>query len=154
MFNKILFSFCLSIFSFSAMAQDNSAHHIGASAGVTTGFGLSYRYWPTKLGLQVTALPTFIKDEGSMTSFGASVLYTLNDGNKIDLYSYLGNSIIYIKDNSYSELTYNAGVGFGLKFDIFDELNINVQFGYGGMNIASNYSMFSMVGEAGFYYNF
>jgi len=154
MFTKILFSFCLSIFSLSAIAQDNSPHHIGASAGATTGFGLSYRYWPSKLGIQVTTLPTFMQNEGSVTSLGASVLYTLNDGDKIDLYSYLGNSILFLNSSTDSELEYNAGIGLGFKFDIFDELNINAQFGYGGLNITENYAVFSMVGEVGLYYHF
>lgn len=153
MFNKLLISICLTVFSFTSIAQDSSPHHVGVSAGFTTGFGLSYRYWPSKLGIQVTALPTFIKNQGSLTSFGASALYTLHEGSKIDLYSYLGNSIILEKNSNQSNVTYNAGVGFGLKFNIFDELNVNAQFGYGGLNLTDKYSSFTMVGEIGFYYH-
>jgi len=159
MFHKIFISICLSVFSFSAIAQDNSPHHIGVSSGITTGFGLSYRYWPSKLGLQITTLPTLVKNSGSFTSFGASALYMINDTEKIDLYGYLGNSIFLVVDNYDSELayklTYNAGLGFGLKFDVFDQLNINIQLGYGGIDIGSDTgTLFSIVGETGLYYHF
>ena len=153
MFHKILFSICLTIFSFSSIAQNDSPHHIGVSAGVTTGAGLSYRYWPSKLGFQVTALPSIVNNNGSVTSLGASILYTLNDSKVIDLYSYLGNSIIYMKSDYYSEMIYNSGIGFGLKFEIFDELNINTQLGYGGIDISGKNSTFSIIGEIGLYYN-
>ena len=154
MFNKILFSIGLTLFSFLSIAQNKNVHHVGSSAGVTTGIGLSYRYWPTKFGFQVTALPTLIQNETSITSLGASLLYTLNDADKIDLYSYFGNSIFLGYHNSEAEIIYNLGVGFGIKFDIFEDLNFNTQFGYGVMNITNESSTFNIVGETGLYYHF
>ncbi len=157
MFKKILFSVSLAIFSFSSIAQDDnpSPHHFGVSAGLTTGFGISYRYWPSKFGLQITALPTVIQNNGSVTSFGASVLYMLKDKEKLDLYGYFGNSILYIKgsNNNNSNLTYNTGLGLGVKFKIFDELNINTQVGYGGLDLSNGSPIFSIVGEIGLYYH-
>ena len=155
MLTKLIFFIGFLHLSFSSLSQDNSPHHIGMSAGVTTGFGLSYRYWPSKLGVQLTALPTMSQNNGSLTSVGLTVLYILKDREKIDLYAYLGNSILYFKENNTSDLVYNSGLGFGLKFDIFDELNINTQFGYGGINLANKNRMnFSIIGELGLYYHF
>jgi hypothetical protein len=154
MFSKLLFSVSFLIFTLSSIAQEKTAHHVGTSAGMTTGFGLSYRYWPSKLGFQLTALPTIIQDNGSLTSFGASALYSINDGGKIDLYGYFGNSIIYSKGSFSSDIIYNSGIGFGLKLDIFDDLNINTQFGYGGIDLTNkNQARFTFIGEFGLYYH-
>ena len=62
--NKIAILFVLCIFSTTAFSQkdielDNikTKHFIGLHAGNTTGFGFSYRYWPTKLGCQIGGYP-------------------------------------------------------------------------------------------------
>lgn len=156
MLNKLVFSIGFLLFSFSSISQDSSPHHIGISAGVTTGFGLSYRYWPSKLGVQLTVLPTVFKNNSSLTSAGLTMLYILKDRDKIDLYGYFGNSILYTKVGSSSDMYYNSGIGFGLKFDIFDELNFNTQFGYGAITDVGNKvsPTFSIVGGFGLYYHF
>lgn len=156
MFNKLIISIGFFLLSFSSISQDHSPHHIGMSAGVTTGFGLSYRYWPSKLGIQLTALPTISQNNGSFTSAGLTVLYTIKDREKIDLYAYLGNSILYTKSGNNSDSFFNSGLGFGFKFKIFDELNFNTQFGYGAITEVGNdvSPNFSIVGELGLYYHF
>ncbi len=123
-------------------------HHVGLHAGATTGLGLSYRYWPKRLGFQFTTAPAFGQNF-SFVSLGLSGLYTFKDNENIDFYGYLGNHLILIDGNA----QHNIGLGAGFKFEFVKVLNLNVQAGYGVYNTTSDiYS--SLTGEVGLYYNF
>lgn len=141
-----------------------STHQVGLHAGSTTGLGFSYRYWPKKWGVQVTGIPVFGQGY-SFTSMGLSGLYMFNENKIVDFYGYLGNHLVlttdkysYIDQNGNpvtqknNQTTYNAGLGFGLKFKFLEVLDFNIQTGYSVLDITDQ--PFSMIaGEVGLYYH-
>lgn len=145
----------------SAQLQDstkmNQTHHVGIHASSLGGVGFSYRYWPGKLGVQVTALPIFRKNNGHFLSVGATALYVLKKGKTVDLYSYIGTHFISEsysgnqQDNGSSSL--NTGLGVGFKINLSEFLNLNIQTGYGFYNITESLST-TIAGGAGLYYSF
>lgn len=160
----LLFIFCfLNLF---AMGQEppKPVHYIGLHGGTVTGLGFSYRYWPKKIGFQVTAIPLFKSGGEYFISSGITMLYELNKGKVVDLYGYLGNHLINTKNtyNSFypgsqdiivKENTYNIGVGIGFKINFLKVLDFNLQGGYGLYDITNNFNT-NMAGEAGLYYHF
>ncbi|MGZ5245339.1 MAG: hypothetical protein ACXWD4_15565, partial [Bacteroidia bacterium] len=103
--NKIYFAFFALLFISAIQdtklyAQDAPAnpeklkHSIGAGAGFTTGYGLSYRYRPGKFGVQVNFAPYSNKDV-SRFSTGLTFLYTLIENKMSNLYLYQGNHHYY-----------------------------------------------------------
>jgi hypothetical protein len=82
------------LISLSCFAQKTGTikhkHALGAGAGFTTGYGLSYRYTPNKFGIQVNFAP--YKSE-SITRFstGLTFLYQLMETDKTALYLYQAN---------------------------------------------------------------
>ncbi len=172
---KIILSLLVIGFAFNSVAQDEKEtyvspkHYIGLHAGATTGYGLSYRYWPTKLGVELTTSP-YIESKGNYNiSTGLSVLYSLFENKYIGLYSYLGNSLVVTNSNSiqvYNPNTggytfgekstkYNVGLGMGFKVNVFKELDFNIQTGYGfyNLNKADDFYTF-LTGEISIYYHF
>ena len=162
-------TFLITIGSFAQTKNTDSLtttkHYLGLHAGVTTGYGFSYRYWPQKLGFQVTGIPIFGKDFYN-ASLGLSALYLLKDNNKVDLYGYLGNHFQFdgystpTYDNTgnitgtqkVNYTTYNIGVGIGFKVDFLDVLDFNLQTGYAINNI-TNSAYTGLAGEVGLYYH-
>ncbi len=153
-------------------------HYLGIHSGLATGLGFSYRYWPGKFGFQVTGIPVFYGSEESSSlfaSFGVSGLMNIKDFEKVSIYSYLGNHLIYTK-NSYYEYYYdpntweyiksdnkivhenidlNVALGVGVKVNFWEVLDFNLQAGYGVLtSFNSKYFQSSISGEAGLYYHF
>jgi hypothetical protein len=69
----ISFTLCTLFFS-GIQAQENQEkrhdiHHVGLTAGWTTGVGLSYRYWPGKLGVQAALLPVYNSNDNEGYNF-------------------------------------------------------------------------------------
>ena len=96
MYKSILTIICITVMGMSLNAQNKDAtktlqkHHVGIHASSLGGVGFSYRYWPGKLGVQITTLPIFRQNKGYFLSVGATALYTLKEGKTVDLYSYIG----------------------------------------------------------------
>jgi hypothetical protein len=156
--------------------QKRSPHYFGLHAGSTTAYGLSYRYWPSKFGIEFTTLPTFKKympiDESfinSKISTGLSILYTIKKSRVVDLYTYVGGFTLFEKkyEAYYSPLTFqteylkkeqldlNLGIGLAVKFKFIEVLDFNLQLGYGMYKINQPDQFYSLVsGEVGLYYNF
>jgi hypothetical protein len=172
---QILIAIFVGFLGFGVQAQEStetqegltfkkSDHQLGLHAGSTTGLGFSYRYWPKKWGVQITGIPIF-QQGSSYASVGLSALHTFNENKVVDFYGYFGNHMI-INNNSYSyvdgngniveqknsDIIYNAGLGFGLKFKFLEVLYFNIQTGYSVIDITDQ--PFSMIaGEIGFYYH-
>jgi len=153
--NKLILSiFTVFCITFTSSAQDSKTkapHSIGLHAGAISGLGFSYRYWPSKLGVQITTIPIFRKNGNHFFSAGLSALYTLNEGEKVDLYGYLGNHILSTSKNP--NVIYNVGVGFGFKINFLESMDFNMQAGY-GMYDLTNQFFTSLTGELGLYYHF
>ncbi len=131
---------------------------VGAAAGFSTGYGLSFRYWPGNWGIQLTTAPYYTPDDATI-SFGATALRSLTYDRKVDLFLYIGNHLLYESYTDYWDngdhqqyLTWIIGAGPGFEFTIFDRASFNVMFG-----IASYFDgelMINMTVETGLYYTF
>ena len=115
-------------------AQDDELlqqdHKFGFNFGSTSGIGFSYKYQPSKFGLQIVAIP--ILDEGGdfLYSTGFSFLYRFSESRKFDAFGYIGNHIENIGGSS--DFGYHLGIGVGLDFHVWrNVLDLNLQFGYG-----------------------
>lgn len=140
---------------------------VGAAAGFSTAYGLSFRYWPAKLGIQLTTAP-YISKYDTQISFGATVLNTIKQDDRIRLFIYFGNHILYEKwDYSYdiysnSDIskytTWIMGAGPGFEFTILRKMSFNLMFGlasYSNFNANNeNDWMLNMTAETGLYYKF
>jgi len=172
---KILFTTIFAFFFGTTMAQGEetnespapllTSHHIGLSAGGTTGIGFSYRYWPNRWGFQVTTIPIFAQGDFWING-GASALFLMKDNDRVDLFSYFGtriNSNIfeeaiydpitfeYLGNEKQVDNSFALGLGIGLKIDFWDVLNLNLQTGYGVRNLTNKPGTF-LTGEIGIYY--
>jgi len=108
----------LIVFSFNMNAQNYSqdsvyTHGIGFAAGFSTGYGLTYRYMPHKLGIQTTI--------GSMEedfSFGVTPIYVIQRHRMANLLLYNGNSFLSRDKHSKDILIVNSfGFGFEINSD-------------------------------------
>ena len=122
-------------------------HEVGLHAGFTTGLGLSYRYWPRRLGIQATFLPIFGNDN-QFISLGLSGLLMLKDDTNVNFFTYVGNHWIFRDDR---DTQWNLGLGPGLKFIVSDELSIDVMAGYALYDVNDGLTS-SVTAELGFYY--
>lgn len=136
-------------------------HYLGMHAGSTTGYGVSYRYWPDKLGLQVTLFP-YISSDNSFLSLGISGLMKVHELEKLDVFLYLGNHFRYSQDKYYynynqyeidNYFNWSIGFGGGLNIRIAKILRLSVMTGLGNYDILNNYQL-TFAGEVGFYYTF
>jgi hypothetical protein len=147
--------------------SQTSKHELGAFAASDAGLGFSYRYWPKKFGIQLTAIPIFQQNQSHFISTGLSLLYLLKQSEKVDLYAYAGYHFIsrknqYVFEDTQGKLltevyvneTHNTGLGVGFKFKIFDVVSLNLQGGYGIYNISKYNTNYGMSGGIGLYYIF
>jgi hypothetical protein len=164
MYKLIISIICIAVISTNANSQSKDStkvtrnvHSVGMHASFLSGVGLSYRYWPSKLGVQVTVLPVFRKGNGHFLSFGLTALYTLKEGKTTDLYGYWGNHFISSKSsgnfgNSGSQ-SLNTGLGVGFKINFTDFFNLNIQGGYGLYDVTDSFYS-TIAGGAGLYFSF
>jgi hypothetical protein len=145
-------------------------HAIGAGAGFTTGYGLSYRYLHGKFGGQINFAP-YHNNETTRYSAGLTFLYKIIEGENTNLYLYQGNHFYYNSQMTYiypivkgpgmptPEPTYervtesymNNGVGIGIEFIIIKRIALNLMGGYASYR---NFSQINFTGEAALYYRF
>lgn len=165
--------FSLALFSLTAQEASNFGleekpmnHALGLHTGSSTGQGFSYRYFPNKWGVQVTGIPIFYGNQGYYTSSAVSIMYKIKEHKKLDLFTYLGNHLIFERYQSYywtgpwpgptyvTDRTYNIGLGAGINIHLWEVLDLSIQAGYGltSWNNAPIYTIFSS--EIGVYYKF
>ena len=165
----------LCFFSSTTFAQEDSPNEntpifyrnsLGVAAGGTTGLGISYRhFFPNKFGFQVTGIPIFSQNH-FYSSTGLSLMYIFREHERVALFSYLGNHVIYTEDNyyggsilwdeepiQYSYLTYNIGLGAGVNIHLWDFIDLSVKVGYGVFDIPNGVYT-NLTGGIGAYYNF
>jgi len=145
-------------------------HEIGMAAGWSTGYGISYRYWPGKFGIQLTTTPYFEK-EYSTASFGVTGLMSLSEIPWMRVYLYLGNHYMYYRQldyyiwdnngnlielqnpNNSSYGRYIVGIGPGFEFLLGKKFGLNLMFGFRSDWSTYEYKI-SITGETGLYYRF
>ena len=148
-----------------------TTHSLGLHLGTTTGTGFSYRYWPNKIGLQVTTIPIFNGNKNNYVSAGLSGLYLIKEHNRLNVFGYLGTHYIYrtylqtfptgtfnmygypnYEERIVAENIINIGFGFGTTINILPELSLSLQTGYGFYDISENLNG-NLSGEIGLYYH-
>lgn len=147
-------------------------HSIGAGAGFTTGYGLSYRFMPGKFGGQINFAP-FHNDEIDRYSAGLSLLYVLIESRTSSFYLYQGNHYFYNSQMVYywepkdpepfpipepmyykrrtTEAYFNNGLGIGIEFVLLERIGFNIMAGYA---FYRNFEQLNFTGETGLYYKF
>lgn len=150
-----------------SVCQDNkpfSSHQAGIHGGLTTGVGFSYRYWPNRLGLQLTLLPIKVDEEWKdilgvqefarsfspigdtekFISIGVSGLYTLKKLQSYRLISYFGNHVLINRNSE----TYNLGGGVGISF--YKKVSFSLMLGYGAFDVLGQFNLYPTA-ELGLY---
>jgi hypothetical protein len=148
-------------------------YNIGVGAGFVTGYGLSYRQWFGKNGVQVTLAPYYSSDSMGTNftmSFGIVGLRMLKEARFVNLFAYYGGQYWYSYDKATSTFyTYPDGsytqtaitkskriyAGGGPGLDIhFWKLSLNVMFGLAFTSDLDKSSGIQFTGETGLYYSF
>lgn len=131
----------LFLFTFNVKSQEKAGnkHAFGVAYGTTTGNGLSYRYHPSKWGMQIAFSPNI--DEYTHNVYaGLTFLYRVTDNEKANFFFYNGNRVrfseqinYYLENGAVREETiaYNLGFGVGLELIMFKRLSFNLMAGYG-----------------------
>lgn len=137
-------------------------NEFGFHAGSTTGIGLSYRYWPKKLGVQFTILPVKSPDE-TFVSVGLTALYSIYNSRHIHFYGYLGNTVLvnnykryyyFTDDDSYERVhSTKYNIGFGPGFGVGTRVRFNIMLGYGFYDVTDEFNIYP-AGEMGLYFRF
>lgn len=146
-------------------ASSKFKYGIGGGAGFTTGYGLSFRYLPQRLGVQVNFAP-FKSKETEKYSAGVTFIYNMIESKVTNLYLYQGNHYFY---NSYTTYPYdplnpwnqvptravedyfNNGVGFGIEMVIAKRIGFNLMAGYAFYN---TFKELNVTGETALYFKF
>jgi|WetSurMetagenome_2_1015567.scaffolds.fasta_scaffold00609_15 hypothetical protein len=128
----------------------------GFHAGATTGVGLSYRYWPGKNGVQLTALPIKTNDY-VFINLGLTALHTFYDSNYFRFFGYLGSSVsvnnddLYYDSGSSSDRNARVNVGIGPGFAFGSRVRFNIMAGYGFYDVLGQFNIYP-TGEIGLYF--
>jgi hypothetical protein len=172
----LIVSLLVSLGLSSAFADENKVgtYNIGLGAGFVTGYGLSYRQWFGKNGVQVTLAPYYSNDTTETnftTSFGVVGLRMLKEARFVNLFAYYGGQYWYSYDKqsalfySYPDgptiqtatitKTKRIFVGGGPGLDIhFWKLSFNVMFGLAFTSDLDKTTGVQFTGETGLYYSF
>ncbi|WP_235297727.1 hypothetical protein [Portibacter marinus] len=159
-----LFAFTLGISAQTTSASSKEFKHgIGLAAGATSGYGLSYQYFPEKVGVQL--IFGGIKYESDINlSLGLILKYEIIENQKANLYLYQSNSLYYSKyeyegydyDTGQSsgrtiekDYTINNGFGVGTDISMGKRLSLNVMGGVGSYDILQ---IITVTGEVAVFY--
>ncbi|MBN2742355.1 MAG: hypothetical protein JXR39_00520 [Marinilabiliaceae bacterium] len=140
---------------------------IGFDGGASSGWGISYRYWPGKWGVQFNALP-YVSPKTYHVSLGVTVLNTIFESNDIRFYLYYGNHLLmnkfeeynYFPNPPYEEVDYEeetrwiTGIGPGFEYFFADRLGFNVRFGLGYYYHTSSDWLINLDGGMGLFFRF
>lgn len=144
--------------------------YIGAGIGMTTGGGLTYRYWPENWGGQVLFTPMW-NDYEIGFNLGLAGFRTLHETKYTRLFLYLatnaymewgeediadyvdadGKELENVEPEMEDSMSIEPAVGFGpgLEIYLFEHIVIDVMFGFGLTNNGLNFTA-----ETGLYYRF
>jgi hypothetical protein len=132
--------------------KESFKHSIWIGAGFTTGFGLSYRFLPKKLGVQTTLL---ILPDNYYSSIGITILYKLNQRQNSWFYFYQSNLYSTYRTSGFDcgcpYYEWFNGVGFGVEIAFGKRIGVNFM---GGMGFYESFEELTVTGETGLYYKF
>ncbi len=166
--NKGLFLLIMLLLIFSGInAQENTTnknnllkfeHSLGAAAGFSTGYGLSYRVYKNKLGVQFVFAP-FKNENITRHSLGVTFLYKLDERKSLNFFAYQGNHYYYKRnhysdDNFYyepdetkSDFIHSLGLGF--EFKILDPINVSFMAGFASYHM---FELYNVTAEMSIFY--
>lgn len=117
----------------------NLSKYIGGAFGLSTGYGLSYRYWPGDWGGQIVFAP-YSDGEDYTINLGTGVFRTLHETKNTRLFLYSALNGTYSTFTEYgavndtedkeTHLGGTLGLGPGMEIYIFDNIAVNFMFGY------------------------
>lgn len=144
-------------------------NYIGGAAGFSTGYGLSYRYWPGDLGTQIVFTP-IINEYGTSFNVGTGLFKTLHDGKATRLFLFLAGNGTYtegvesiyadevpfdvIREEEYTRFDWGVGIGPGLEIYFFKNIVLDIMFGYRYGQGDSYFEGLGFTAEAALYYRF
>ncbi len=128
-----------------AVSNKRFSNSIGFGAGFTTGFGISYRYFGKKNGVQINFFPLIEKSNRTeLVSAGVTLLHKIVEAKKINLYLYLANSYLYsnLPNNNYNTNVtnyvatekWNTGIGTGFEWDSQRSIVLDLMGGFAQYN--------------------
>ncbi|MFI5222002.1 MAG: hypothetical protein ACHQK8_06740 [Bacteroidia bacterium] len=169
--NHYLFILVLLFFSVENLNGQNSAspdttnykYGVGAGAGFTTGYGLSFRYTPSRCGVQFNFAP-YHASGTNIYSVGLTFLYRLVETHSANLFLYQGNHFYYnsqpvnyidpnnnMQQRRQTDQYFNNGLGIGIEFIIVKRIGFNIMMGYAAYD---NFNEVNFTGETGLYFKF
>ena len=147
----------LLLFSFvghGALAQSGTEektqykHYFGVNAGSTSGFGLSYKFYPRKTGFQITALPLIVDSEEKI-SVAFTTLFSLKQEDRGDFILFVSHHLTNFYRGVY---TYNFGIGPGYEIKE-NSLNMTIMVGYALYGVPEYYHVLP-TGSLSIFYRF
>ncbi len=154
------------VYSFSEEKDSESdlSHYIGGAAGITTGYGLSYRHWGDDLGFQVVFTPMTGYNLNILINLGTGIFKTLYETTYTRLFLYGAANATYTNQNlmiydqtgtqNINTLEFAAGFGPGIELYLFKNIVIDLMFGYKYGFGSGLYGGLGFTAEAGIYYRF
>lgn len=155
MIKKVLIAIVILISGLGVQSQtekiekENNGHNIGGYVGASSGYGISYRYFPNRVGIQITTTPVVGSDDSHL-SLGGMLLISLNKTKYTNLFGYLGYHYKYTKeeyDDEYSDYYYSnvgkfssTGIGVGFELNVGNRVGFNWHLGYAYYTEENEYS--------------
>lgn len=133
--------------------EANLSRYIGGAFGISTGYGLSYRYWPGEWGTQVVFAP-YSNGEDYTINLGTGIFRTLHETKHTRLFLYGATNGTYkyegpwewenpvyenneptgetvtVKEGDEHSIGATLGIGPGMEIYIFRNIVLNFMFGY------------------------
>ena len=148
----------------STLQSPKFKHSVGFALGMTTGYGLSYRYNLNKFEFQIAFAPVKTSYETRINT-GLTIFYKLVETKYTYFFIYQGNSYLYTKGMDYlydnaqtepkEEITehheFNNGICIGIRFIILSRVGLQFMAGYASLN---NFQEINFTGETGVYFRF
>ena len=149
-----------------------SGNYFGLSAGYISGVGITYRYWPSTFGFQITFIPNININTNESSdfiiipnyiSFSINGLLKFYETDWSSAFFYGGLSTFYIKEFYFNIFYWNFYIGFGPGIEIYVCRNItfDIMFGYSfyftsynNENQSLNAVILLTTFECGLYYRF
>jgi hypothetical protein len=168
---KTPFILFLSTFCIFADSNKVGTYNVGAAAGWVTGYGLSYRQWFNKNGIQLTMAPYYNNNANETNysmSLGVTGLHIIKEANYVNLFLYYGPHFWYSYDryptySYYPSTSSNDTIirnkllflGGGPGFDFhFWRMSFNLMFGLAFRTDFKDNSGIQFTGETSLYYSF
>jgi hypothetical protein len=146
----LLLAGCVSLVS--AQEKPQFPHSFGLSAGMVTGYGLTYRYWPAGAGVQLALFP-LVQPGYLLVSAGVTGLASIFEAEGSRFFAYYGGNFGYTSGEWIgNEYTVTLGGGVGFEFLLGDHIGFDLQGGLGASLSGSGSMGLNPSIEGGIYY--